>query len=156
RPHGSGESRSAEAWNERLTGRPAAVHSKWDRILARCLDPDPTRRFSDADEVALAFAPSRTRRWLLGAAAAIVLSVASGVVTYQKATAPRESVSLAMLPFESGAGMAPIAEGLLRDTSAQLAGIKSSARTKLRFIPMSNVLRKKVDTAEKARAALGA
>jgi len=87
------------ASEERLMRKPPAVDPKWDRILARCLDPDPVRRFSDVDEIVQALAPSHTRRWFLAATAAGVLAVASGVVTYQRTVAPRETVRLAVLPF---------------------------------------------------------
>jgi Flp pilus assembly protein TadD/TolB-like protein len=136
--------------------KPQAVNLKWDPILRRCLDPDPARRYRDADEVALALAPPRTRRWLLGTAAAAVLAAGSGVVTYQAATAPQESVRLAILPFEAGPGTAPLAERLSRDASDQLARLKGGARARLSFVPLSKAVRDKVDTTEKARTALGA
>jgi eukaryotic-like serine/threonine-protein kinase len=141
---------------ERATRKPPAANPKWDHILARCLDPDPAERFRDADAVAQAFAPPRSRRWFLGVAAALVLTIASGVATYQYATAPQESVRLAVLPFDSGGDTAPLAESLLSGASEQLARIKSSARTKLTVIPLSTALRNKVDTTGKARTALGA
>ena len=78
------------------------------------------------------------------------------MVTYQRATAPRDSVRLAMLPFESGTGAEPVIEDLLRDTSAQLARIQSNARMKFTLAPLRDVLRHKADTIEKARAPLGA
>ena len=141
---------------EWLAWKPPAVHPKWDRILQRCLDPDPLRRFRDADEVAQALAPSRTRRWFLAAAAAAVLAIVTGGVTYQTATTPTESVRLAMLPFESGQDTAPLAERLSRDVAGQLARLKGSARTKLAVLPLDKTARNKVDTTEKARSVLGA
>ena len=146
----SGRRPPAASEEKRLGWKLAAVHPKWDHILARCLDPDPARRFRDGAEVAQALAPPRSRRWLLGAAAAVVLAIASGVATHQQATAPQESVSLALLPFGSDPDTAPIAASLLRDSAAQLTGVKSSARTKFAFIPA------RVTTPEKARTSLGA
>jgi serine/threonine protein kinase/tetratricopeptide (TPR) repeat protein len=140
----------AASEEKRLGWKLAAVHPKWDHILTRCLDPDPARRFRDGAEVEQALAPPRSRRWLLGAAAAVVLAIASGIATHHQATAPQESVSLALLPFGSDPDTAPIAERLLRDASAQLSGVKSSARTKFAFIPA------RVTTPEKARTSLGA
>ena len=143
-------------WQERLTRKPPAVHQKWDRILARCLDPDPARRFRDADEVVRAFAPSQTRRRFLVAAAALILAIISGLVTYQRATAPKESVRLAMLPFDSDQSTGKLAEGLLRDTASQLARLKGNARTKFTLVPLADVLRKRAGTTDQARVLLGA
>jgi serine/threonine protein kinase/Flp pilus assembly protein TadD len=141
---------------ERLTRKPAAVHAKWDRILARCLDPDPARRFRDAEEVARALAPSHARRWFLAAVAALVLAILSGVVTYQQAIAPQELVRLAILPFETDQNTAKFSEGLLRDTASQLARLKGNVRTKVAVVPVSDALRKHADTIDKARTLLGA
>jgi len=132
------------------------VHPKWDRALAHCLDPDPTRRFRSADEVAQSFALPRSRRWLIGAAAAVVLAIASGVVTYERTTAPLELVRLAVLPFESGPDTSGLAAGLLRDAAGQLARLKGNSRTKLAFIPLDDTLRNKADTMDKARVSLRA
>jgi tetratricopeptide (TPR) repeat protein/TolB-like protein len=142
-------------WEERLTRKAPAANPKWDRVLARCLDPDPALRYPNADEIGQALAP-RSRRWMLAAAAAVLLAVASGVVTYERATGPKETVRLAVLPFEADTATAPLAEGLLRDTAAQLAGLRSSSRTNFRLIPLSNLQRRDVETTEKAQAILGA
>ena len=74
------------AWEERLTRQPPAAHPKWDRILARCLDPDPARRFRDATELAQALEPPRSRRWVLAPAAAVILTVLFGVWAHEYAT----------------------------------------------------------------------
>jgi tetratricopeptide (TPR) repeat protein len=141
---------------ERLTRKPPLVHTKWDRILARCLDSDPARRFHDADEVAQALAPSSSRRWILAGAAAAVLVVATGVITYQGAARPTESWRLAMLPVEAGAGTRDLADRLSRDAAGELARLKGGNIARLAVIPLDAVQRQKVDTAEKAGAALGA
>jgi Flp pilus assembly protein TadD len=117
-------------WEERLARKPPAVHPKWDGILARCLDPDPLRRFRDADEVAKALAP-RSRRWLWAAGVAAMLAIVTGVVTYERATAPKESVRLAMQRFDSDRDTSAIADGLFRDTAAQLKRLRGNARTSL-------------------------
>lgn len=151
RPYGPGVS-----WEKRLTAKPARVDAKWDRVLLRCLDPDPARRFQSAGEVAQALEPPKRRRWFLAAAAAAVLAIVSAVVTYQRTTAPRETVRLAVLPFEAGAGAASLAESLTRDAAIQIARINGNARTRFTAIPLANALGKKVDTTEKALAALDA
>jgi tetratricopeptide (TPR) repeat protein len=116
---------------------------RWSRVSARCTHPDPARRFHSAEEVANAIDP-RSRRWFVAAAAAAVLAVASGVVSYRTATAPKETVRLAMLPFEG----AP--EGLSRDIADRLSGLKGSPQTKFIFV------QKRVATMEEAHARLGA
>jgi len=141
-------------WEERLTRKPPAVDPKWAAV-DRLLDPDPARRFHSADEVAHALAP-RSRRWILAAAAAVVLAAISGIVTYQGATAPAETVRLALLPFEADRGTAPVVERLLRDSAAQLSRLKSTPRTQFRIIPLNQVLRNHVDTNAKARRVVGA
>ena len=144
------------ASEERLMRKPLAVDPKWDRILARCLEPDPVRRFRDVDEIAQALTPSHTRRWFLAATAAGVLAVASAVVTYQRTIAPRETVRLAVLPFATTADLAPVADSLLRDAMAQIGRLRSSPRTKLGLLPLSSILYYKVSEPEKARAVLNA
>jgi tetratricopeptide (TPR) repeat protein len=142
-------------WEDRLTRKAPAANPKWDRVLVRCLDPDPALRFPNADEIGQALAP-RSKRWMLAAAAAVLLAVASGVVTYERATGPEETVRLAVLPFETSPAATQISEGLLRETAAQLAHLKGSPHTKFTFVPLSDVLRNHVDTIEKADRALGA
>jgi tetratricopeptide (TPR) repeat protein/TolB-like protein len=139
-----------------LGWKPPAVHPKWDRILRRCLDPEPARRFRDADAVAQALAPPRTRRWFLAAAAAAVLAIATGVVTYQRTSAPQESVRLAVLPFESGQASGPLAGTLLRDVAGQVGRLKGNRHTALAVISLNNVLRKHADSVEKVSSMLGA
>ena len=142
-------------WEERLTRKPPAVHPKWDRSLARCLDPDPRRRFQSATEVAEALKPP-SRRWLLAAAAAALLATGSGIVTYERATAPRESISVAMLPLEAGPDSAALASGVSRDAAAQLGRLRGGKRARLKFIPLADVARQQTGTAATARSRLGA
>ncbi|MBV9770997.1 MAG: tetratricopeptide repeat protein [Bryobacterales bacterium] len=141
---------------ERLKQRPPAVRDKWDPILQRCLDPDPAQRFQDAGEVALALEPSRALRWWMAAAAALLLAAASGLVTFQRATAPKEYVNLAMLPLEAGPGAAPLADAVSRGAAAQMAHLNGGKRARLRVIPLADVTRRHVDSAAKARAELKA
>jgi tetratricopeptide (TPR) repeat protein len=142
-------------WEERLSRKPPAANPKWDRVLARCLDPDPQRRFRSADEVAQALAP-RSWRWVLAAAAAVVLAVVSGVVTYEQSVAPKEAVRLAVLPFEADAQTASMAETAFRTTAGELSNLKGGSRVKLSVASAADTLRNRVDTAERARSLLGA
>jgi serine/threonine protein kinase/Flp pilus assembly protein TadD len=133
----------------------AAAPWLWRRVVARCLDPDPARRFRGAEEVARALSPI-SRRWLLAAAAAVLLAVASGVVTYQRATAPRESVKLAVLPLEAGADAAALGSGMWQSVAAQVARIRGGKRARVDVIPFADVTRAKVGEASTARTVFGA
>ncbi len=124
---------------DRPTRKPPPLHAKWDRVkldpvLARCLDPVPARRFHDAGEVAQALEPARPLPWWLMAAAA-VLAIVVGVATYERATTPKESWRLAMLPVESSPEMAAAAGGLSRDAALQLDRLKGGDVARLAFIP---------------------
>jgi serine/threonine protein kinase len=125
------------------------------RILARCLNEDPARRFPNADDIAQALVPLRSRRWFL-AAAAILVAIITGLVTYQRAKAPQERVRLAILPFETDADAAPMSEGLLHDTSDRLSHVKAGRTRRLTLIPLVDALQNKVNQPVKARTMLGA
>lgn len=120
---------------ERFRRKPPHLPSKWDRIVARCLDPEPARRFGSASEVVQALAPSSARKWILAAAAAVFLIVATGVLTYQRAAGPKESWKLAMLPVESGAETKDLADRLSRDAQGPLARLKGGNVARLSVIP---------------------
>jgi serine/threonine protein kinase len=143
-------------WQDRLKHKPPAVGHGWDSTLQKCLDPDPARRFLDAGEVATALEPSRALRWWLAAAAALLLAVVSGLFTFQRATAPKETVRLALLPFQSSQDTAYLAGALSRDTAVQLARLKGNSKTKFVFIPERDIARKQVDSVEKSREQLSA
>jgi serine/threonine protein kinase len=132
--------------------------SNWpqNRTVARCLDPDPLRRFRDADEVAQALSPAISRRSYLAAAAAVILAIVTGAVTYQRAKGPQETVRLAILPFETDAIAVPVSEGLLHDTSDRLSHVKAGRTRRLTLIPLTDALQNKVDQPAKARTMLGA
>jgi Tol biopolymer transport system component len=70
---------------DQLTRKRRSVHPKWDRVLLRCLDPDPLRRFNDADEVMEALNPPHKRRWGFYAGFIILLfALASAVFWWRK------------------------------------------------------------------------
>ena len=119
---------------ERFGKKPPPLHTKWDRVLARCLDPDPALRFGSAGEVVQALAPSSSRKWALAAAAAAVLVVVTGVLSYQ-AAGPKESWRLAMLPVEFSAETKDLAERLSRDTAGQLIRLKGGSVARLTVSP---------------------
>jgi eukaryotic-like serine/threonine-protein kinase len=124
---------SSVSWETRLTRKPPLVHGKWDPIFQRCLDPDPAGRFASANEILEALAPSHTGRWVLIAAAAIILALVSGLVTYQKVTAPKTSVRLMISPFESDANTSQFTNDLRRGAAAQLARIRGNGQIRFRY-----------------------
>jgi serine/threonine protein kinase len=79
-----------DLWKDRLIWKPLAVHTKLDRLRARCLDPDPARRPPNADELLQALVAPGLRQWLLAATVAVALAAVTGLVTYQRATAPHD------------------------------------------------------------------
>jgi len=152
-----GTDTTAVAWDRprQVYERPAGLPRKWERIINRCLQPDPRARFRDASEVAQELYPSRALKWVLVGVAAVALAVLSAGLVYQQATAPKEAVSLAILPFELNAEAAPFADEL-KDAEEQLIRLKSSARTRITVIPVSRTISEHVTTAEKARTVFGA
>jgi len=105
------------------------VHPRWDKVIARCLDQDPEKRYPDADEVAKALTPSQRRRWFLVAAAAALLAALTGLITYQRATAPTQFVRLAVLPFQTDALTAALGNRLFNEVSATVARIHGNSET---------------------------
>jgi serine/threonine protein kinase/Flp pilus assembly protein TadD len=143
------------SWQDRLKPPPDVDHA-WNPILQRCLLADPAKRFRDASEVSVALEPSHTRRWWIGAVAAIVLAAISGWVTYQRAAPPKPVIRLAMLTLQPDASApgsydANVAERLSRDAATRLASLTAGTRVRLSVVPWSDVARSGVDTPEKAR-----
>ena len=122
-------------WQERLKHKPATVGHGWDFILQTCLDADLAKRYLNAGEVAAALEPSRALRWWLAAAAAVALAAISGLITFQRATAPKETVRLALLPFQASQDIANLAGMLSRNAAVELARLKGNSQTKFVFIP---------------------
>jgi tetratricopeptide (TPR) repeat protein len=119
----------------RVRGEPLRVHPKWNGILSRCLAQDPDRRYRSVEEIKEALAPKKIPRWAL-VAAGVALAAISGVMAWNVATAPKETVKLAITPLEADGPMASIAAGLSKTAAAQVARIKSNSRTKFEVVPM--------------------
>ena len=103
-----------------------------------------------------ALQPSHTRRWFLLAAAAAVVVVLTGVVTYQRATAPKEVVRLAMLLFSYSPDLAPLADGVFQETSANLAKLKGGKGTRYSSVSLAEAQRARIESPEQAKGILGA
>ncbi len=147
---------STLALGERLRLKPPSGRGKWSRIIARCLDPEPSRRFGSAVGVVAALGPSERLKRLRIAAAVALVATASGVITYERATAPAETVRLALLPFAAAPDSASLSEKLLHDTAAELTQLKGTPHTRFRFISLDKGIRNRVNTPEEARVLLGA
>jgi len=141
-------------WQERQKQKLTPVHHAWSPTLQRCLDADPSKRFQDAADVGTALEPSRSRLRWAAAAAAVALAVASGVVTYQRATAPKESWRLAMLPIESSSDVAALAGDLSQDLAGQLGRLKGGSVARLTFVDASHIVREAQRATHTLRATL--
>ncbi|HEY7388513.1 MAG TPA: tetratricopeptide repeat protein [Bryobacteraceae bacterium] len=113
--------------------KPPSVHSRWDGIIQCCLDPDPLRRYASVEEIEEALAP-RSIKWLIAAAAGVVLACAAGIGAWEVATAPKEAVRLAVAPIE-GAADANLARNLTLNLSGELSHLKGNEHTKFTLLP---------------------
>jgi tetratricopeptide (TPR) repeat protein len=118
---------------EWLDWKPPAVQPKWNRVIQCCVDRNPARRFPDADTVAKALAPPIGRRWFLTAGAAVAAAVVAGFFLSPKPM-PRQSVRLAILPFESGIKADPVALRLRHDTADEVGRLLGSKGIDLKLI----------------------
>lgn len=141
--------------NERFTGRLPPLHRKWDGVLARCLHPDPARRFQNGGEAAKALSPN-VRHWRWVATAASLAALLGGAATYNVMTSPQEVVRLAVLPFGTDPASAPLSQGALLDAGNRLSHAKSTRARRLTVIPVSDALQNRADQPAKARTLLGA
>ncbi len=146
---------SGSAWKEKAVLELPPAHSKWDAILARCLDPEPVNR-PEANQVAEALQPSRQWRWWPAATASVALAVGVGGITYQRASAPEEAISLALLPLESDSGNAATAAALSQDAFHELARLKGGKRARLSIVPLAKVTSGHVASVADAQSKLGA
>ena len=144
------------SWGERLAWKPPSGHGKWDRTIARCLDPDPARRFPTAEHVARALGPSRAKQWLLEAAVAIVLITFTSLAVYWLTMLPQETVRLAVLPFTADDHAASLADKIWRNSMGQISRLKGNAHTKFTLAGTVDRHGKRVDTTEQAVNGLNA
>jgi serine/threonine protein kinase/Flp pilus assembly protein TadD len=155
-------------WEQRCTQKPPTVHPRWDRILARCLDPDPARRFRDADEVSQELAPQRPRRWFVAAATptvitAILLASMAMVPPLRERAAewmhqkslPQQKL-IAVLPFATGSpANQALSDGLNDLISYKLAQLEQFYGSLL-VVDASEVNARGAKTPSTARRFLGA
>lgn len=146
---------SEDSWDEGLKRKPHPVSPKWDRVLARCLHPDPVHRLRNAQQVAEALAP-RSRRWVVATAAAVVLAGITGVATYRSTMVRPETVRLAILPFAGSPADGALSEGLLDQTQERLRRVRGTRSRHLTVIPLDAAVQNRLDRPEKAARLLGA
>ena len=137
-------------------GAAPTIPPKWERVIARCADPDPSRRFQSAEPVAEALMPRHIGRWLVAGGVAALLAMATGMVSYERAAAPKNSWRLALLPISASAEISEIAAKASRDTATQIAKLKGGDIARLAFLPPEQLRRKGVDTPENAHSVLHA
>lgn len=152
---------AGSAWKERLNARPAAPGGgRWDRIVLRCLSPDPARRYGSAGEVLAAieraFAPVYRRRAAIAAAAALL--VAAPVFLFRDRIWPPPVARLAILPLAGSTGDAGVdaaARGAVYDVARQLESLGAKSQ-RLLVIPAQTSARYEVAAAGAAAQRLGA
>jgi Flp pilus assembly protein TadD len=134
KPGELGETSRTLRLEERPASKPVTGNRKWNRVLARCLDRDPARRFSSAEKVARALAPSHKLRWSLTAVAAAAIVV--GIASQRRPIAPQETVRLAVLPFESEDRN--LSGQLFEDATRTIARLESNERTRFTAVPAAS------------------
>src|SRR5262249_9699436 len=105
------------------------AEARWRRIIARCLEHDPARRYANADEVRIALEtlesasapPARTRSRTPLYAASVALVAVSVVVAWQWVGRAQRLESIAVLPFANAGGEAT--HQYLADTLADQLGV---------------------------------
>jgi tetratricopeptide (TPR) repeat protein len=148
---------------------PRAVPPELSRIVSRCLEKDPARRYEDAGELAKALdvvpaAVPAPRAWRTNRAipwAISLVALAAVFALYWPRTRPSAAASdrlLAVLPFRSVGGGAPqdaFAAGLSELLTNKLRQIEQYQGT-LAVVSAGEVLREGVDRPRAARQAFGA
>jgi eukaryotic-like serine/threonine-protein kinase len=124
----------------------------WKRVIARCLQLEPRKRFASAQQVLRSIA-GRRPRWVW---AALLLPFLLLLIPQVRQaigewfTSP--PVRLAVLPFEAEPEMRPLASGLLQDVSNRL----THSGGKLLVIPVTDTERENVRTVEQGKSMFNA
>lgn len=107
---------------------------KWKRTTKRCLESEPGRRFSSGEALVRALRPSSKKRWIIAAVAAVFAASLSGMLTYERASAPKRIVRLALLPFQGEGAESYRGITLSRAAAARFAQLKGSAQVRFEFL----------------------
>ncbi|MCX6591370.1 MAG: protein kinase [Acidobacteria bacterium] len=100
--------------------------SRWDRILAKCLQGDPAQRYQSAQEILDSLGPSQLKRRVYLGAGAVVLAALAAVGTYWQASKPAQSAILELPSIQAPAALASDAQRLGQQTLDVLGQLKDS------------------------------
>ncbi len=124
---------------------------RWKRVVSRCLQPEPAKRFAGARQ-ALDSVDGRRRRWAWAALLLPFLLLLPPVRHAVEAWFAPPPIRLAVLPFEADTETMPLAAGVLYDASDRLASLRGN----FLLIPLSDTERNNVRTLEQAKSVLNA
>jgi serine/threonine-protein kinase len=129
-------------WQHRLERPPqppgkvaGGVPHGWNRVILRCLDPDPTRRFRSADGLLTAIHGLNSWKWRV-AAAIVTVMILAGLTRvpaiHDLLFPPPPPVRLAIPQFSGPSGS--VVRASLEDLSRQLFSLPG-AKTQLSIVP---------------------
>jgi serine/threonine-protein kinase len=134
-----------------LPGKTGELPSPWKRIVGRCTEAQPEKRFASVDEIISILAGRRAiARWALAGALLVIAILAAVLWRSREETGP--PVRLVVLPVTVEGTAIPSANGIGADVADRLSG----ARRSFTVIGPQEALRQSIQTAEKARSVLGA
>ena len=129
-----------------------------ETIVTKALEKDKEQRYSSAADLAadirrhlnhqpiVAQPPStsykfrkfsrRHRVALIGTAAALALAASSAVLTYREATGPKETVRLAVVPFQAASPDSVAAtQAVFQDLTTRIQGLRGDSRKSFAILP---------------------
>lgn len=138
------------------SARNPALDPMWDRVLIRCLQPDPSKRFDSAQSLLEDLATPAHRQiriWVAGVLAASLVAAAllAGYALRTRTPPVSPMARLAVLPLIASGCESPAMDGVLYDVSDRLQKLKG-----LVSIPISQSVGNRVITPGDARSKLGA
>ena len=149
-------------WATRMTSLPQrpsrsdrAPDIRWDAIVLRCLEPEPSRRIQSAAELLASIEKTfgeKTRRWWI--AAAIAVSAIAPMLAFRQNIWPEPVGRLALLPLEGTSGNQLVDQGV-RGAFYDLGKRLASAR-RLVLLPFEDTVRNSVNSPQMAASRLGA
>jgi tetratricopeptide (TPR) repeat protein len=135
-----------EDWRRRIDVLPG----RWNKLTARCLAPQPDKRYRSVGALAAALDPRRrAAKWAAAAVVAVAL-VAGG--REWRSPAPLTAVRLAVLPISVEGDPFESAQAVAMEVTDRLTGV----RRKFTVISPREAERNQAVTPVRARAALGA
>ena len=124
----------------------------WKRVIARCLQPEPRKRFASAQQIVRSILGHRPRLvWAALLLPLLLLLIPRVRHSIDEWLTP-PAVRLAVLPFEADREVRSLASGVIQDVSNRLA----HAGGKLLVIPVTDTERENVRTLEQGRSMFNA